>query len=89
MVVKSLHISRLVPAYCTGRCSKFLGYGILTEILSNFQCNMQAPNMKYADFLQLIIKIHIKAHMKTVGTTEKTQRNPLNEGAENTCFRDF
>ena len=50
---------------------------------------MRAPNVKYADFLQLIIKIHIKTHMKTVGTTQKTQRNPLNEGAENTCFRDF
>ena len=50
---------------------------------------MWAPNVKYADFLQLIIKIHIKTHMKTVGTTQKTQRNPLNDGAENTCFRDF
>ena len=45
--------------------------------------------MKYSDFLQLIIKIHIKNDMKTVGRTQKTQGKPLNKGAENTCFRDF
>ena len=45
--------------------------------------------MNYTDFLQLLIKILIKTHMKTVGTTQKTQRNPLNEGAENTCFKGF
>ena len=50
---------------------------------------MQAPNVKYADFLQLIINFHIKTHMETVGTTLKTQRNPLNDVAENTCFRGF
>ena len=27
--------------------------------------------------------------MKTVSTTLKTQRNPLNNVAENTCFRGF
>ena len=27
--------------------------------------------------------------MKRVGTTQKTQGNPLNEGAENTCFKGF
>ena len=27
--------------------------------------------------------------MKTVGTTLKTQRNPLNDVTENTCFRGF
>ena len=32
--------------------------------------------------LQLIMKIHIKNDMKTVGMTQKTQENPLNEGAE-------
>ena len=27
--------------------------------------------------------------MKRVGTTQKTQGNPLNKGAENTCFKGF
>ena len=43
-----------------------------SKILSNFQCNMRVPNVKYADFWLLIIKIHIKIHMKTVGMTLKT-----------------
>ena len=41
------------------------------------------------DILQLIIKIHIKTDNEIVGSTQKTQGNPLNDGAENTCFRDF
>ena len=45
--------------------------------------------MNYTDFLQLIMKIHIKNDMETGGTTQKTQGKPLNEGAENTCFRGF
>ena len=58
-------------------------------ILTNFHRNIRVRNVKYSDFLQLIIKIHIKTHMKRVGTTQKTQGNPLNKGAENTCFKGF
>ena len=53
------------------------------------ECNIRALNLNYTDFLQLIIKIHIKNDMKTVGMTQKTQGNPLNKGAENTCFKGF
>ena len=42
--------------------------------------------MNYTDFIQLIMKIHIK---NDIGTTQKTQGKPFNEGAENTCFRGF
>ena len=58
-------------------------------ILTNFHGNIRVQNVKYSDFLQLIIKIHIKTHMKRVGTTQKTQGNPLNKAAENTCFKGF
>ena len=56
-------------------------------ILTNFHGNIRVRNVKYSDFLQLIIKIHIKTHMKTVGTTLKAQGKPVNEAGENTCFR--
>ena len=58
-------------------------------ILTNFHRNIRVRNVKYSDFLQLIIKIHIKTHMKTVGTTLKAQGKPVNEAGENTCFTAF
>ena len=58
-------------------------------ILTNFHGNIRVRNVKYSDFLQLIIKIHMKTHMKTVGTTLKAQGKPVNEAGENTCFRAF
>ena len=39
--------------------------------------------------LQLIMKIHIKNDMETVCTTQKTQGDPLYDGAENTCLIGF
>ena len=39
--------------------------------------------------LQLIMKIHIKDDMETVCTTQKTQGDPLYDGAENTCLIGF